>query len=254
MAVSWLGVQYALACRDERVKGSVRLVLVVLGARVEYRRITTPPTSLDDLWWGTFLSHEQLRRILDFLEEIGEVRRLRRGKNAVYGLPKMAGPLFAVDTSEPVNMTDFVLDALPKKTRQDARKVTGRMTGFSGRRAGGVLFPEVPSTQVLTSTTEEQAAAEFLAWFHAAYLQHRGFPYRVKRAAAERVIRELLKDRSVERLQAMALLMFDAVHDTFITSSDYSLFVLEHKATYLEGIVVRNEAATRRDGEKEATG
>lgn len=253
--MSWLGVQYALACRDERVKGSTRLVLVVLGARVEYRRITTAPTSLDDLWWGTFLSHEQLRRILDDLETYGEVVRLKRGKHAVYGLPRMAGPLFVVDTSEPVKMTDFVLESLPKKTGQDARKAIGRMPGFSGRRAGGVLFSERTSTNnQVPPTPAEQAVAGFLTWFHAEYRTRRGYPYRVKRAAAERVVAGLLADRSVARLQAMALLMFDAVRDQFILDSDYSLFVLEHKATYLEGIAVANERRAAECAPLEANG
>jgi len=238
--MSWLAVKYALACRDDRVKGSVRLVLVALGARVDYRRITTSPTSLGDLQWLTFLSVEQLRRILDTLEGIGEVKRLHRGKYAVYGLPKLAGPLFVWNDTEPVKMTDFILEGLSEKTGQDARKVTGRTTGFSRRRAGGVLFSG--STEVLgTSTTDEQAVAGFLDWFQATYRLKRGIPYRVKRPAAERVVAELLKDRSVARLRVMALLMFDAVRDPFITASDYSLFVLEHKATYLESIVVANE-------------
>lgn len=157
--MSWLGVKYALACRDERVKGGTRLVLVALGVRVEYRRITTSPTSLRELQWLTFLSAEQLRRILDDLEAWKKVRRLHRGKNAVYALPEMAGPLFAIDDGDPVKMTDFVLDNLPAEIGQHARKVTGGMTGFrrrmtdfAGHRAGGVLFSEVPSTEVRTGT------------------------------------------------------------------------------------------------------
>lgn len=245
--MSWLGIKYAFACRDERVKGSSRLVLAALGVRIEYQRITTSPTSLGELQWLTFLSAEQLRRILDDLEGWKKVRRLSRGKNAVYALPEMAGPLFAVDDGDPVKMTDFVIERLPKEIGQHARKVTRRMTDFSGRRAGGLLLSQVPSTEVPTTTAGEAAAdfsnqtREFFEWFCGTYIEKRGFPYRVKRDAALAVIRELLRDRTVERLQAMALLMFDAVHDSFITASDYSLFVLQHKATYLEGIVVRNE-------------
>lgn len=238
--MSWLGIKYAFACRDARVKGSARLVLVVLGARAEYQRITTSPTSLGELKWLTFLSVEQLRRVLDDLEAWGKVRRLSRGKNAVYGLPEMAGPLFAVDDGDPVKMTDFVLEKLPAEIGQHARKVTRRMTDFSGRPAGGVLLSQVPQVLVPT-TTEDTAAADFFEWFCVLYLAKRGYPFRIKREAALTVIAELLRDRSVDRLQAMALLMFDAVHDAFIVKSDYSLFVLQHKATYLEGIAVSNE-------------
>jgi len=244
--MSWLGVKYALACRDERVKGSTRLVLVALGVRVDHRRITTCPTSLGDLRWLTFLSVEQLRRILDDLETWSYVRRLSRGKNAVYALPLMAGPLFSVDAGDPVKMTDFIIEGLPKEIGQDARKVTGRMTDsrrrmtdFSGRRAGGVLFSEVRITEVPTTT--DGAAADFLDWFSATFQAKRGYPYRVKREAALVVIHDLLRDRSVRRLEAMALWMFAAERDEWIVRSDYSLFVLQHKASYLEGVVVQND-------------
>lgn len=250
--MSWLGVKYALACRDERVKGGARLVLVAIGARLEHRRITTSPTSLGELQWLTFMSAEQIRRNVDFLDEIRKVRRLTRGKNAVYGLPEMAGPLFAVDDGDPVKMTDFIIEELPPQIGQNARKVSGRMTGFrrrmtdfAGRRAEGVLFSSEVRTEDVRTSTTEQAAADFFEWFLVTYVTKRGFPYRVKRDAAIGVIRQLLRDRTTDRLQAMALLMFDAVHDTFITGSDYSLFILQHKATYLEGIAVQNEQQRR---------
>jgi len=246
--MSWLGVKYALACRDERVKGSARLVLIVLGARVDHRRITTSPTSLGDLRWLTFLSAEQLRRILDQLESWGKVRRLSRGKNATYALPEMAGPLFVVDDGDPVKMTDFVLENLPTKIGQDARKVTGKMTGFrrpmtdfAGRSAGGVLFSEDVRTKQVPTTTKDQAAAEFLDWFSAAYLERRGCIYQVRREVGLRVAGELLQGRTAERLRVMALWMFAAERDAWILASDYSLHVLQHKQTYLENVVVQND-------------
>lgn len=244
--MSWLAVKYAFSNRDPRIKGSVRLTLIALAARVEYRHITTAPTSLGDLRWLTLLSAEQLRRIIDDLERWGEVRRLSRGKNAVYGLPKMAGPLFVVDDDEkPVNMTDFIIEKLPPKTGQDARKVTGRMTDFSGRRAGGVLFSEVHRTVVPTTSREEEAEG-FLAWFCEEFRARRHHRYAVKRPAALAVIRAMLADRSVDRLQAMAVLMFEAERDQFIVTSDYGLWVLEHKQTYLEGLAIENERRAAR--------
>jgi len=62
----------------------------------------------------------------------------------------------------------------------------------------------------------------------------------VKRDVALQVTRELLHERTVDRLQVMALWMFAAERDAWITGSDYSLFVLQHKATYLENVVVAN--------------
>lgn len=249
--MSWLGVKYALACRDPLVKGGARMVLVAVGARLERRRITTSPTSLGALRWLTLLSAEQVRRNLKFLEARGKVKRLTRGKSAVYALPEMAGPLFLVDDGDPVKMTDFVIDGLPEEIGRNARKVTGQMTGFrrrmtdfSGIRAGGLLLSKDVRTLVPPST-DEQEAAGFSIWFLEEYRTRRGFPYVVNRDAALVVVANLLKDRSADRLQAMAVLMFEAVHDPFITSSDYSLFVLQHKATYLEGIAVKNERAPK---------
>jgi hypothetical protein len=240
--VSWLGVKYALSCRDERVKGGTRLTFVAVGARVEYRRITTSPTSLGELRWLTLRSPEQIRRDLDHLETIRKVKRVRRGKNAIYALPEMAGPLFAVDNGDPVKMTDFVLENLPANIGHDARRVTGvrrRMTDLAGRR-----LLSITCTEEVAPSSDEKAASDFVDWFRAEYRRARGVDYQVKADAAERVARELLNGRTVDRLQAMARLMFEAERDRFIRDSDYSLFVLRHKASYLEGIIVADEGAS----------
>lgn len=236
--MSWLATKYVWHCRDEAVKGSTRLVLLALALRVRKRFISTTPTSMTTLQRLTFLSDDQVRRCLDVLVEIGHVQRLKRGKYATYALAKMAGPLFACDVGENPQDAGFFE---PQKTPQDAGILNRKMRDFSGLcPAGDVSSPEV-RTRVPTTTKEQAAAADFLDWFCVTYRSKRGYPYRVKSEAALAVILELLCERSPERLQAMALLMFDAVRDTFITNSDYSLFVLQHKATYLEGIAVGNE-------------
>lgn len=249
--MSWLGVKYALLDRDERVKGGTRLVYVVLGARIEYRRITTSPTSLGELRWLTLMSAEQIRRILDDLEDWKKVRRLSRGKNAVYALPGMAGPLFAMDTGDPVKMTDFVIDTLPKEIGQHARKVTGRMTGFrrpmtdfSGRPAGGVLFSEVLRTEVLTTTATRAGAGdspatvlEFLQWWRDTYPLYADGARST--ADVERdgpLVEQLLRDRTLFRLQEMAIVLWlvDAREERWIADSDRSIRVLRHKADWLD--------------------
>jgi len=244
--VSWLGVKYALACRDARVKGGTRLVLVALGVRVEYQRITTSPTSLGDLQWLTFMSAEQIRRTLDNLETWGTVRRLRRGKNATYALPEMAGPLFAVNDGDPVKMTDFVIEHLPGEIGQNARKVTGKMPGFrrkmtdfSGRRAGGVLFSEVRSTEVPTTAGdhEQPAVAAFLAWWAYAFpLYHDGALPNIDPDADGRLVAELLAHRPAYQLQNMAACLWsmDAREDAWVANSDKSLRVLKHRADRLD--------------------
>ena len=93
--MSWLATKYAWKCRDERVKGSVRLVLLALALRVRKNYISTVPTSHGILQRLTFLSDDTVGRCLDVLVDSGEVKRVRRGKKAVYALIKMAGPLFA---------------------------------------------------------------------------------------------------------------------------------------------------------------
>lgn len=248
--MSWLAVKYALACRDERVKLGARLVLVAIGVRVEYRRITTSKTSLDELRWLTFLSHEQIRRVLDDLEEWGKVRRVRRGKNAIYALPEMAGPLFALDDGDPVKMTDFVVESLPKEIGHLDRKVTGRMPGFrrrmtdfSGRRAGGVLFSEVPDPKVRTSTAAGAAGAavDLLAWLRVEHPRHnRGAAISVTLREVEALLADVLvPPRDLARVKAMfvALWTVTPAEDRFLSSApDKGCALVRHAADRLDRI------------------
>lgn len=251
--MSWLGVKYALACRDTRVKGGARMVLVSVGARIEYRRITSSPTSLSELQWLSLMSVEQVRRNLDLLEGFGKVRRLSRGKNAIYALPEMAGPLFVVDDGDPVKMTDFVLDCLPEEIGQNARKVAGRMPGFrrrmtdfSGRRAGGLLFSEVRTSKVPTTTEEAGAAAEdaLIEFLLTEYpKQRRGVRYRIptsQRDAARSAARELLAGRSLDAAQAIIVAGLQDTADPWLNdrNNDRGIFAILHKLTYLEGVVL----------------
>jgi hypothetical protein len=258
--VSWLATKYAWNCRHAAVKGGVRVVLLALAYQVKAGRITTKPTSMGRLRWLTFLSEEQIRRIINQLEGLGLVRRLNRGKNAVYGLPLMAGPLFAVDPDEPMRMADFVLEPAKKKPGKMTgnRPVentpamtgfSGPMTGFSARRAGGVPSSDRTGTES-TATADEQAAADFLTWFEAQYRLTRGHAHDMPRPMALGIVIEMLARRTPARLREMAVLMFSAERDAFIVGSDYSLRVLRHKANYLDDIAERNERASER---REAT-
>lgn len=244
--MSWLATKYAWKCRHEDVKGSVRLVLLAIALRVKKNYISTVPTSMATLMRLTFLSDDAVRRCLNTLELAGEVRRIRRGKRARYALVKMAGPLFLETPQDAVFFEE-------EKTPQDAGISGRKMRGNSGVSAGGVLLSNSSSTNKLTPTTDDESTAveAFLDWFLAEFQRQRGVMYQVKPVVAEQVVRELLRGRSVERLQAMARLMFDAVNDKFIIGSDYSLHVLKHKATYLEAIAVRNERAAQ---QREAVG
>lgn len=244
--MSWLGVKYALSCRDERVKGGTRLVFVALGVRVDHRRITTAPTSLGDLKWLTLMSAEQIRRILDDLEAWRLARRLSRGKNAIYALPGMAGPLFAVDDGDPVKMTDFVLADLPKEIGQDARKVAGRMTGFrrrmtdfAGVRAGGVLFSQVLRTEVPTSTAERAAAEAFLAWVQREHAVHNRGAMITLRSEDIDIACELLAARDVDRLKAMCVALWTCTpgEDHWCAAApEKGLRALRHAADRLDRI------------------
>ena len=246
--MSWLGVKYALALRDERVKGGARLVLVALAARVNHRHLTTSPTSLSELRWLTFLSAEQIRRIINDLEEWKLVRRLSRGKHARYALPGMAGPLFAIDDGDPVKMTDFVIEGLPKEIGHNARKVTGRMPGFrrrmtdfSGRRAGGVLFSsEVPSTEDHDDNHHPHTKTFDLWWVENFPRYNDGAQsIGLDPLAAYGIIDELLATRTLERLQLMAIVLWriDAREHKWIPTTDRGLKVLRQTADWLDRYV-----------------
>lgn len=129
--------------------------------------------------------------------------------------------------------------------RSERRNSAVSAPAVGGGVSGDTFFSEVVRTSVPTTSLEDQAAAGFLEWFCATYQIKLGCAYEVKREPALRVIGELLHGRSVERLQSMARVMFDAERDTFITDSDYSIYVLKHKATYIERVVVINERRAR---------
>lgn len=235
--MSWLATKYAWKCRNEAVKGSVRLVLLALALRVKTNYIDTVPTSLSVLRRLTFLSDDTITAAIKVLCIAGEVRRVRRGKYAIYAMAKMAGPLFA---ENPQDAAFFEHEKNP----QDAAFLTRKMREFSAAPAGGVLLSDRTCTEVPTSSKALEPLEEeevFFYWFLAEFEQRRGCRYHVKRVPALKVIRELLQGRSVARLQAMAVLMLTAERDQFIVNSDRGLWVLEHKQTYLEGIAIQNE-------------
>lgn len=249
--MSWLATKYAWKCQNARVKGGTRLVLLALALRVRYRRITTRPTSMKFLMKLTLMSEEQIRRCVDLLGELKEVKRIHRGKHATYALPQMAGPLFVVDwDEEPVKMTEF---SFPERQPEKPVKMPGfgaPMPGFSRSAGRAPLLSSGVRTQQQASTTSEptdEAVEAFLGWFLAEYAQHRGVLYRVTPAKAEAAVRELLTGRLVERARAMSIAMWRDTQDPWLNDprqpNDRGLFSLLHKSTYLEGVVVAGERA-----------
>lgn len=252
--MSWLATKYAWKCSNPDVKGGTRLVFLALAMRVTYRRITTRPTSLSHFAKLTLMSAEQIRRCLNTLERVGEIRRIRRGSRATYAFPKMAGPLFSVTwEEEPVKMTEF---SFPKALAEKPVKMTGsgrQMPGFSARLAGGVPSSlNVLSTNSVPATTTENTAVEaFLDWFLTEYPKHRrGVLYRGgDPRKLEGAVRELLAVRSLARVQAMALAMWADTVDPWLNdpnpakTNDRGVFSLLHKSTYLEALVIAQEPA-----------
>lgn len=262
--MSWLATKYAWKCANPHVKGGTRLVFLALAMRVRKRRITTLPTSLNLLGRLTLMSHEQIRRCIDRLGEkdISEVRRVNRGKNAVYALPKMAGPLFVVEwEDEPVKMTEFSLPGRTRESGQDARFRSGEMTGFRRRMtdfsaitAGGVLLSGGTGTHnKLSATTgdgEDAAVEAFLDWFIREYPQHRnGVLFRVSSPSkTEDAVRELLRTHGRPFVERMALAMWADTAEPWLNlaRNDRSPIALRQKATYLASIVHAEDAAADR--------
>lgn len=240
--------------RFSRATGVAKYVFLAIGRRTKRTpkgEFETGPLPVDVIAGDTGLVDSTVRKhVKDLADAHGEldiVRDSRRGEAYRYRLRRQLRiPLDADSPSAHRRLTAVTPPNLGDDDTAESRRCDRLDTAVTAPKLGGDA-PGVPfssneevRTEVPT-TSKEQEVADFLDWFHRTYREQRGIPYHVKPAAAEAVTRRLLADRSVARLQAMAVLMFDAVRDAFITTSDYSLFVLEHKATYLESIVVVNE-------------
>jgi len=253
--VSWHAIKYAWTCQQPEVKGSPRLVLLAIATRVRRQKAKTGPTSLAQLQRLTLLTERQVRRCLDVLESVGEVRRVRRGKKAIYAMPRLVGPLFVVGDDEKAdNLSGF--ESPPRAEKADkmsdssADKMSGKkrstcpdLRGISSEdRAVRTLIQK--STATAESDDAKAAAEVFLDWFVAEYPTHRGGLYQVDPVKAERVVRELLRGRSIGELQAITLRMWADRRDPWVRNSDYGVHVLKHRVTQYEQ-QLRTEGALR---------
>lgn len=163
--MSWIATKYAWKCQNPLVKGSVRLVFLAIALRVEKHKMRTTPTSLGQIERLTLLDPRQIRRCLNVLcsKAVGEVERVTRGKRAVYGMLKLAGPLFVCEPDE----TDPPAFSLPKPATKKADNLSGfsppvepenadKMSGFPTRKSGQDVRKKAdkmsgfPSVQVRT--------------------------------------------------------------------------------------------------------
>jgi len=250
--MSWLATKYAWKCQHARVKGSVRLVLLAIALRVKKSYVSTTPTSLGVLRRLTLLSEDQIRRCLDILTstEVGEVRRVRRGKRATYAMSTMVGPLFVCDAEESGKMQDFLWTPPAPKTLQDAGKKPGILQekNPASCRVSPVRtasFRDVVRTKERTTTTTAGAAAEvlaFLEWWTTAYaLYNHGAHTNIDLEDDATIVAELLDRRTFARLQLMAIVLWriTARESQWIADSDRGLRVLRHKADWLDQYVSR---------------
>jgi hypothetical protein len=94
---------------------------------------------------------------------------------------------------------------------------------------------------------EQRPEVVFVGWFTASFPVHnRGALYTMDRAPAEGIATELLRHRSLERLQALSLLMWKITSDeqpnsdrAWIAASDRGLKVLRHKINFLDQELAR---------------
>lgn len=241
-------------------KKLVRYVLLAIGRWARRRpsgEYETRPLSVDELKDSTDLGESTIYKAIEELSgplgELDVIRTAQPGNVRRFRLRRQLSLLMDVDE--------------PTRHRSRVRESPVPRTGDSGTAYGsepyGVPVPPVPGTgdvsaeamssegvrtEVPTTSLEEQAAEGFLDWFAETFRQKRRCVYSVKRGLALAAIRQMLAERDlptldarVRRLQVMALWMFAAERDRWIISSDYSIFVLQHKATYLEGVVVAND-------------
>lgn len=120
-------------------------------------------------------------------------------------------------------------------------------------RARDVLSDLSSSSVVVGAARPREPADDFLDWFEASYPPyHRGARCTVRRARDGPLVRELLDGgRPLERLQAMALVMWALTTDGIIDSDRWwiaeivtvrDIFVLHRKANFLDGEVARRDA------------
>lgn len=236
--MSWAATKYAWKCSHveqdvELIKGTTKLLLLAVAYLIPTQHHDTPPTSLRELEGLTGIQARQLRTCRDVLKRLRELEVEGAGQLVVYRMVGMTGPLFMVPNA--AKIADY-----PAKI---ADPKSAKIAGLRGENAGGVLSLSSSTNNTCSTTTTpeevEVGVEEFLDWFLVEYPKHRnGVLYQVNLSAAEKLVRSLLRGRSVSRLKAMAVRMWQEPTDPFILDSDYSLYVLQHCATRLETAVV----------------
>lgn len=239
--------------RFSQARGDAKFIFLYIGRFITRSKTgeweTPDPPTFEDIKDATDKSPSTIARSLKQLESAGDLEVVRgRGVVPKYRLRRQLDLLMDLRPPRPpsrgrlthVTQTGVttVTETAPSSQADGPLQSAGR--GFGAVATAADVSSEVVRIEVPT-TTEERAAAGFLDWFECTYREKRGNPHLVKRAAALDAVGRLLRNYPVEQLRTMARWMFAAERDEFIVGSDYSIFVLQHKAMYLADIVKRNK-------------
>lgn len=242
-----------------KAKGVAKYVLLAIGRKIEAtkRGFETEPLPLEEIAQDTGLADSTVREHIKHLSgptgELEVVKAPRRGEVHRYKLrrelqlplidmapARVRRRLAAVTSPVSGGEVDSLSPPVGGGVTADSQR---RGSAFSSPLGGGAVSGDAMSLEVRTevpTSKEQEAVADFILWFQVEFQSRRKYEYRIRdRAAVEEKVAWLLATIPVDRLKAMAILMFEAERDSFILDSDYSLHVLHHKATYLEGIAMR---------------
>lgn len=277
--MSWFAQHYVLKkCSHPLVRGIPKFLLLVIAYFVRKNHTVTPLLSLRQLEELLGVDNRTVRRNRDLLcsSDVGELTRHVHGKRDQFEMLKLAGPLFV----------DARLDYATAKMRAQSPDFAARMRAqspdsrlnravrmraqsphFAQMRAQSPDFPpalvRIEEEEIISSSELQDAGAlesrlvqdlqkvdRFADWWEANYPAHNSGVLDTVRDCDRDAALILLKARTLERLQAMALVYWAVEADGhrgsdrwYIAHSDRSIRVLLEKATFIERELVRLEMA-----------
>lgn len=257
--MSWAAMNYVRKIkRDTGIVGNLRFVLMMIAWRVPVGRMESIETPLSWLANSTGINERTVRRCRDQLVEKFKVVKIGasgrgRGEHQTYIIPRLAGPLFMMaddgkpDTLPAISPPKKVgsVSTIPSVNRTSVQPEVSDLPSLDlDTKYTCTTSTENGRTRVVAEVYED--ALVFLEWWQQTYPLHNDGARAIVQIERDApLVVDLLKHRSADRLQAMAIVLWTITvqEDRFIFDSDRGLKMLRHAADRLDRHAARRATA-----------